>query len=388
MIVTVTHSKTLVHPDSGSEDKVYGSDYVDPASHTINGLGTGVGTALGVNVGTAGAVVVNGGVLGTPLSGNLANCTGYPATAPAYPVTVTGGVSGGIPYFNSTTQESASALLAANGIVVGGGAGAAPSTSANLTYSTSGSNGTLAVGGTASIGTDSFARAFVSGSSGNSNLWLKSGTGTGGGCIVRSDGSNDNLVFGSDSGVKWTQNSGNGYNATIDTFIGRGSSANSLVFCGSAATPGSATSHALLNKQTTGIADNVATAVATFTIPNAAHFADFKVRVVGTLGAGGAIGANESTQSAEYNVNITRTAGVNAVATISAVIGQAAAASVAGANNAAVTATLSAISGAVGATNTFTLNATIARSAGSSTNHVALTHVSLLNGNATGITVA
>ena len=37
--------------------------------------GTGVATALGVNTGTAGAFVVNGGALGTPASGNLANCT-------------------------------------------------------------------------------------------------------------------------------------------------------------------------------------------------------------------------------------------------------------------------------------------------------------------------
>ena len=37
--------------------------------------GTGVGTALAVNTGTAGAFVVNGGALGTPSSGNLANCT-------------------------------------------------------------------------------------------------------------------------------------------------------------------------------------------------------------------------------------------------------------------------------------------------------------------------
>ena len=37
--------------------------------------GAGVGTALGTNVGTAGAVVVNGGALGTPTSGVLTNCT-------------------------------------------------------------------------------------------------------------------------------------------------------------------------------------------------------------------------------------------------------------------------------------------------------------------------
>lgn len=40
--------------------------------------GTGVATALGVNVGSAGAFVVNGGALGTPLSGVLTNCTGLP----------------------------------------------------------------------------------------------------------------------------------------------------------------------------------------------------------------------------------------------------------------------------------------------------------------------
>lgn len=40
--------------------------------------GTGVLTALGVNTGTAGAFVVNGGGLGTPSSGTLTNATGLP----------------------------------------------------------------------------------------------------------------------------------------------------------------------------------------------------------------------------------------------------------------------------------------------------------------------
>ena len=46
---------------------------VAPATTTT---GTGVVTALGVNVGSAGAVVVNGGVLGTPSSGTVTNLTG------------------------------------------------------------------------------------------------------------------------------------------------------------------------------------------------------------------------------------------------------------------------------------------------------------------------
>lgn len=40
--------------------------------------GTGVATALAVNVGSAGAIVVNGGALGTPSSGTLSSCTGLP----------------------------------------------------------------------------------------------------------------------------------------------------------------------------------------------------------------------------------------------------------------------------------------------------------------------
>jgi hypothetical protein len=46
-----------------------------PISTGVSGLGTNVATALAVNVGSAGAPVVNGGVLGTPSSGTLSSCT-------------------------------------------------------------------------------------------------------------------------------------------------------------------------------------------------------------------------------------------------------------------------------------------------------------------------
>ena len=49
-----------------------------PVSTGVSGLGTGVATALAVNVGSTGAPVVNGGVLGTPSSGTLTGCTGLP----------------------------------------------------------------------------------------------------------------------------------------------------------------------------------------------------------------------------------------------------------------------------------------------------------------------
>lgn len=44
----------------------------------VTGLGTGVATALAVNVGSAGAPLVNGGVLGTPSSGTGTNITAIP----------------------------------------------------------------------------------------------------------------------------------------------------------------------------------------------------------------------------------------------------------------------------------------------------------------------
>ena len=88
LTVATTHTKTLLNPDSGSADKVYGSDYVSASSHTSS-------------------------------------------------PTVSGGVAGGLLWTDSTTSISVSALLAANALVIGGGAGAAPFTDGtNLLYTT------------------------------------------------------------------------------------------------------------------------------------------------------------------------------------------------------------------------------------------------------------
>lgn len=52
---------------------------ITPAIGSITGLGTGIATALAVNVGTAGSPVINGGALGTPTSGVATNLTGTAA---------------------------------------------------------------------------------------------------------------------------------------------------------------------------------------------------------------------------------------------------------------------------------------------------------------------
>lgn len=47
---------------------------------SLNAFGTGVQGAMQVNVGSAGSFVLNGGVLGTPSSGTLSSCTGLPVS--------------------------------------------------------------------------------------------------------------------------------------------------------------------------------------------------------------------------------------------------------------------------------------------------------------------
>lgn len=92
----------------------------------ITGLGTGVATALAVNVGTAGAFVVNGGVLGTPSSGVLTNCT-FPTlnqntTGSAATLTTTRTIWG--QNFNGSANVSGTLALGVSDLTLTGSIGA------------------------------------------------------------------------------------------------------------------------------------------------------------------------------------------------------------------------------------------------------------------------
>lgn len=213
---------------------------------------------------------------------------------------------------------------------------------------------------------------------GNAISWTFSGSG--GGYTFNSS----QMRYGSGVALGWAPAADTANNAG-DVLMARGG-ANQMIFGGASAAAGAVTSRTEGNKAVTAFSNGVAKSVLTVTIPNAQHSAVLEVEVQGAIGTGGAIGAGEAVATNTYKFNITRTAGVNAVVVASSAYG-AAAAAVAGATTVTATAAASSVSGAVGATNTFTVDVTITRGGGSSDNHTALIYYKLMNANTTGITV-
>jgi len=116
----VVNGGALGTPSSGTLTNATGL----PISTGVSGLGTSVATALAVAVGSAGSIVVNGGALGTPSSGTLTNATGLPLST---------GVTGTLTVGNGGTGA---ATFTANTVLLGNGTSAlqtvAPSTNGNV----------------------------------------------------------------------------------------------------------------------------------------------------------------------------------------------------------------------------------------------------------------
>jgi len=125
-----------------------------------------------------------------------------------------------------------------------------------------------------------------------------------------------------------------------------------------------------------GIADTVATDIILVTVLNLASRAVMRLLV--SSGLDGASHNYDSNRVVEYLCTITRVAGANVVAVLSAAIGAQIATS-AGGRTLTSTLGVSAITGAVGATNTFTIQVTNTASAGAQTAET-LIAAELMNG--------
>lgn len=148
-----TTSPSFTTPALGTPTAGVLSSCTGYAQSALTGLGTGVSTALGQSVSGSGSIALTTSptfitpILGTPTSGNLANCTGYPAGSITGQVTLAnGGTSASLTASNGGifySTGSAGAILsgtATAGQIILSGSSSAPSWSTSTYPSTNAIN--------------------------------------------------------------------------------------------------------------------------------------------------------------------------------------------------------------------------------------------------------
>lgn len=115
--IVFSTSPVLVTPNLGTPSAAILTSATGlPISTGLTGAGTGVLTALGVNVGTAGSFIVNGGALGTPSSGVGTNITNVnAATLGGATFAAPGAIGGGTASAGTFTNVIASTINTAGG---------------------------------------------------------------------------------------------------------------------------------------------------------------------------------------------------------------------------------------------------------------------------------
>lgn len=246
----------------------------DLANSTISGI------SLGSNLD---ALTISSPLTGTSYNGGSAvtiacpTCVSGTGGALTLPQTVAGTVnSGGIPYFASATSMASSAALAANDIVLGGGAGVAPATDSNASLSA----------GALSLGASGTAGSVKMGNATSGTVTIQPATGALGSATVSIPGATDTVDLIATAQTLTNKTISGASNTLSNIALGSlaSQSANTVVGALTATTPSALTlpscsggSNALIWTSGTGFGCNTITASGL----------SFPVTVAGTVNSGG-----------------------------------------------------------------------------------------------------
>jgi len=193
-----------------------------PISTGVSGLGTNIATALAVNVGTAGAPVINGGVLGTPSSGTVTNLTGTAS------ININGTVGATTPAtgnFTTLTENSVATVIQTD---IGTGANEIPLNQylGNLAYQDASSiAGPMNVGGALSSSTSKVTTTMAVGNA------TPSTSGAGITFPATQSASTDANTLDDYEEGTWTPNDQSGASLSLTTSNARYTKIGNMVYC-------------------------------------------------------------------------------------------------------------------------------------------------------------